>query len=370
MNVSAVSGEPESTSPELIRPVSLRLPQATAKERGRRRGAELSSLIRAAVDGYTAFFDARGIPRQTQGSAASASLESLHDWDALQHAEVLAVAQAAQVTPQELGLVVARTEVLAAAGVAEAECSTLAGLSQSGSGVGAQTWDWQVALAHLWHIQEVEPGEGTLGHVGFAEAGMLGKIGMNASGVGVMLNILANNGDRSGGVPVHAVLAAVLNRATSLDEARGIVRSAQTSASSTITIVAPDGACILEIGPQGIVELPVSGVAAHTNHFVADELQAGARELSAETRSHERLALLQQRIDGMSAAGSADELAALLCTSPSEAPVSLLPDMQKPRWERPATLVSVWMDAATRSIGLAAGSPSRISDDGWVTLTA
>lgn len=358
------------TRPELVQPVSLHLPSGTAEERGRRRGAELGSLIRAAVDGYTALFDERGIAREKQVSAAAESLAALHLWDPPQHAEVLAVAQAAQVTPNELGLVVARTEILAAAGVGEPECSTLAGLTPTGSGVGAQTWDWQLELASLWHLHEVEPGEGTLGHVGFAEAGMLGKIGMNASGVGVMLNILANDGDRSGGVPVHAVLAAVLNRATSLDEAREIVRSASTSASSTITIVARDGACITEIGPHGTVELPVSGVAAHTNHFVADGLQDGARELSAETRSHERLELLQQRIDGMWAAGAADELAALLCTSASEAPVSLLPDLQKPRWERPATLVSVRMDASTRSIEIAAGSPSRVSAEDWVTLTA
>lgn len=365
-----MADESATTRPELVRPVSLRLPPGTVEERGRRRGEELASLIRAAVDGYTALFDARGISREKQASAAAESLEALHRWDPLQHAEVLAVAQAAHVGPHELGLVVARTEVLAAAGVGEPECSTLAGLTTTGTGVGAQTWDWQLELAPLWHIHEVDPGEGTLGHVGFAEAGMLGKIGMNASGVGVMLNILANDGDRSGGVPVHAVLAAVLNRATSLDEAREIVRSASTSASSTITIVAPDGVCIVEIGPQGTVELPVSGVAAHTNHFVADELQTGARELSAETRSHERLALLQQRIDEMSAAGTADELAALLCTSPSEAPVSLLPDLQKPRWERPATLVSVRMDASSRSIGIAAGSPAKASADDWITLTA
>lgn len=365
-----MSDESARTRPELVRPVSLRLPRASAEERGRRRGDELGSLIRAAVEGYTALFDHRGIPRRTQTSAAAASLSALREWDPLQHAEVLAVAQAAEVTPAALGLVVARTEVLAAAGTGESECSTLAGLTQSGAAVGAQTWDWQVALSHLWHIHEVAAGEGTLGHVGFAEAGMLGKIGMNAAGVGVMLNILANDGDRTGGVPVHAVLAAVLNRATTLDEAREIIRSAPTSASSTITVIASDGACLLEIGPHGTVELPVSGVAAHTNHFVADDLQEGARELAGEPRSHERLALLQHRIETMPAADSADQLAALLCTSASEAPVSLLPDPQKPHWERPATLVSVRMDAAARSIGLVAGSPSLAAADSWIALTA
>jgi len=365
-----MSDESALTRPERVRPVSMSLPQATAEERGRRRGQRLGSLIRDAVDGYTALFDHRGIDRRTQATASAASLAALRDWDPLQHAEVLAVAQAAQVRPDDLGLVVARTEVLAAAGAAEPECSTLAGLTQSGAAVGAQTWDWQVALSHLWHLHEVAAGEGTLGHVGFAEAGMLGKIGMNAAGVGVMLNILAHDEDRTGGVPVHAVLAAVLNRATTLDEAREIIRSAPTSASSTITVIAADGACLLEIGPHGTVELPVSGVAAHTNHFVADDLQQGARELAGEPRSHERLALLQDRIAGMPAADSGDQLAALLCTSATEAPVSLLPDPQKPRWERPATLVSVRMDAAARTIGLVAGSPSLAAADSWITLTA
>src|SRR5699024_11265222 len=108
-----------------------------------------------AVDGYTALFDLRGIDRRTQATASAASLAALRDWDPLQHAEVLAVAQAAQVRPDDLGLVVARTEVLAAAGAAEPECSTLAGLTQSGAEIGAQTWDWQVALSHLWHLHEV-----------------------------------------------------------------------------------------------------------------------------------------------------------------------------------------------------------------------
>lgn len=358
------------TRPERIRPSTLRLSPGTAQERGQRRGEELASLIRAAVTGYTTLFDERGISREAQASAAEESLAALRGWDPLQHAEVLAVAQGAQVSARDLGLVVARTEVLAAAGVGEPECSTLAGLTATGTGVGAQTWDWQLELAELWHLHEVEPGEGTLGHVGFAEAGMLGKIGMNAAGVGVMLNILSHDGDRAGGVPVHAVLAAVLNRATGLEEAREIVRSAVTSASSTITIVAPDGVCIMEIGPHGTAELPVSAVGAHTNHFVADALQDGARELSSETRSHERLALLRQRIDKMTATGTAEELAALLCTSPAEAPVSLLPDLRKPRWERPATLVSVRMDAATRRVGIAAGSPSLTGAEDWVTLTA
>src|SRR5699024_9474985 len=182
---------------------------------------------------------------------------------------------------------------------------------------------------------------GTMGHVGFAEAGMLAKIGMNAAGVGVMLNILANDGDRSGGVPVHAVLAAVLNRATSLEEARSIITTAPTSASSTITVVAPEGASVVEIGPHGKAELPVAGIAAHTNHFIADTLQEGARELSAETKSHERLSLLEQRIDGMQGADSAAELTALLRTTGRDAPVSLIADFDKPRWKRPATLVSV-----------------------------
>lgn len=358
------------TPPEKVRPLHLRLPSGTAEQRGALRGERLRSLIHQSVRGYSGLFDELGIAKRRQTGAAAASLEALRGWDPLQHAEVVAVARAAGVTPIELMLVIARTEILAEAGRAQGECSALVALTPEGSAVGAQTWDWHLELSHLWHVNEVVSGEGTVGHVGFAEAGMLAKIGVNSAGVGVMLNILANDGDRSGGVPVHAVLAAVLNRAMSLDEARSIIGSALTSASSTITVVAPQGAFVVEIGPHGKAELPVGGIMAHTNHFVADALQEGARELSAETKSHERLSLLARRIDGMRGADSAAELTALLRTTDRDAPVSLLADFEKPRWQRPATLVSVRMDAAARSVGVAAGSPSMIGAGSWINLHA
>lgn len=356
--------------PDRIRPARVRLQSGTVEERGRARGEALKPLITQAISGYSALFDALEVPRGRQVSAAAASLEALRSWDPLQHAEVVAVARAAGVTPIDLLLVIARTEILAASNLAQGECSALVALTPEGSAVGAQTWDWHLELAHLWHINEVVSGEGTIGHVGFAEAGMLGKIGVNAAGVGVMLNILANDGDETGGVPVHALLAGVLNRAMSLDEARCIILSAPTSASSTITVVAPQGAFVMEIGPHGKVELPVDGIAAHTNHFVADSLQAGARELSAEAKSHERLELLGRRIAGMAGADSATELTALLRTTDQDPPVCLNADLAKPRWKRPATLVSVRMDAAARSIGVAAGSPSMLRTGSWISLSA
>lgn len=356
--------------PERIRPTHLCLPSGTVEERGRLRGERLRPLIHEAIRGYSGLFDELGIAERQQVGAAAASLEVLRCWDPLQHAEVVSVALAAGVTPIELMLVIARTEILAAAGQSQGECSALVALTPEGSAVGAQTWDWHLELSHLWHVNDVASGEGTVGHVGFAEAGMLAKIGVNAAGVGVMLNILANDGDRCGGVPVHAVLAAVLNRAMSLDEARSIIATAPTSASSTITVVAPQGAFVVEIGPHGKAELPVAGIAAHTNHFVADTLQKGARELSAETKSHERLSLLARRIDGMQGADSAAELTALLRTTDRDAPVSLIADFERPRWKRPATLVSVRMDAAARSVGVAAGSPSMIGAGSWISLHA
>lgn len=356
--------------PERVRPTHLRLSSGTAEQRGQLRGERLRPLIHQSVRGYSGLFDELGIPERRQIAAAAASLEALRCWDPLQHAEIVAEALAAGVTPIELMLVIARTEILAEAGKSQAECSALVALTPEGSAVGAQTWDWHLELSHLWHVNEVVSGEGTLGHAGFAEAGMLAKIGVNSAGVGVMLNILANEGDRSGGVPVHAVLAAVLNRAMSLDEARSIIASAPTSASSTITVVAPQGALLVEIGPYGKAFLPVSRIAAHTNHFVAETMQSGARELSAEAKSHERLKLLARRIDGMRGADSAAELTALLRTTDRDAPVSLIADFEGPRWKRPATLVSVRMDAAARSVGVAAGSPSMIGAGSWISLHA
>ncbi|MFP3442214.1 carcinine hydrolase/isopenicillin-N N-acyltransferase family protein, partial [Pantoea sp. SIMBA_133] len=72
----------------------------------------------------------------------------------------------------------------------------------------AQNWDWRAEqLDHLVILEIQAPGAPPLISVG--EAGMVGKIGLNAYGVGVGLNAIrsATCGE---GLPIHIALRAML----------------------------------------------------------------------------------------------------------------------------------------------------------------
>lgn len=351
--------------PHEITPIHLDIPSGDAHERGRVRGEELADLIAESCALYRELFSALEITPDAQLDAAERSLTALRAWDADQHDELSAVADAAGISLLDLGLIVARTEILTLGVRREPECSTVAEVAADGSGRGAQNWDWHTEMAGTWHLQSVAAGAGMRAHVGMTEAGMTGKIGINDAGVGTMLNILSHVDDAPGGVPIHAVLAGVLARAGSLDEALEIIASAETTSSSVITVVAREGAAMVEIGPHGRAVIPVERPTAHTNHFIHPDLLAGARELSATTKSHERLADVESRLSAATGDGC---LSDLLCTASDAAPVSKIADPSGPRWQRTGTIASVRMDAGACLVEAAAGAPHLASARSWATL--
>ena len=99
--------------------------------------------------------------------------------------------------------------------------------------------DGQVRFTGSWHLQRVDPLPGELAHAGLTECGMPGKIGLNAAGVAVHLNILRNDADDAGGVPVHAVLARVLLLV--LGAAFNAESERQTARDSTVGAERPPG---------------------------------------------------------------------------------------------------------------------------------
>ncbi|RAD53230.1 isopenicillin acyltransferase, partial [Burkholderia multivorans] len=89
-------------------------------------------------------------------------------------------------TTNEIMQVIARTEIMTLAKAAPTECSTLS-RTRPGATISAQTWDWLADFSTLWHLADVGAVPGQLRHIGMAEYGMLGKIGLSEVGVGVHL---------------------------------------------------------------------------------------------------------------------------------------------------------------------------------------
>src|SRR5699024_2254838 len=241
---------------------------------------------------------------------------------------------------------------------------------------------WSVDFSTLWHINDVGAVPGQHRHVGFAEYGMLGKIGLNEAGIGVLLNILKHRADGPGGVPVHMILARVLSEAGSLAEALEIIHSAPTSSSSIITVITAEAAVQVEIAGEAKRERRAAGggFRVHTNHFLHPDLLDGALELRPGSTSRARLRHLDEAVAGFSAgraeAGSSQagsgqagsgssgppvtigDLTKLLTTGPDEPPVCAVPGPEAAYGDRSATLVTVRIDPGRKQIDLAPGSPA------------
>ncbi|GAA1862913.1 C45 family autoproteolytic acyltransferase/hydolase [Brevibacterium marinum] len=347
--------------------------------RGVQRGHELRTGIDSAIAGYRRYFEFLTIAEADVRSAAAASHARIQEWAPEAAEEIAAVAGAAGVDVGELMEVIARTEIMTLSAGSATECSTVS-LTRPGASIAAQNWDWAADFSTLWHINDVGAVPGQLRHVGIAEYGMLGKIGLNEAGIGVLLNILKHEGDEPGGVPIHMILERVLSKATTLAEALEIIHSAPTTSSSIITVVTADEVVQVEIanarkrerraggsagssaegsaGDSGA--LGGSGYLLHTNHFLHPDLTPGGLELNPTSTSRARYVHLERRLEA--AADHVDVhtvgLLDLLTTGPGQAPVSCTPAPGAAYGDRSATLATVQVDPKRRQIDLAPGSPA------------
>ncbi|WP_350269730.1 C45 family peptidase [Brevibacterium sp. CBA3109] len=359
-----------------VRPETFTARAADHVQRGGQRGRELRTGIESAIAGYRRYFEFLSIAEADVRAAAGSSLARLEAWSPEAAEEVAAVAEGAKVPIGELMEVIARTEIMSLAPASATECSTVS-FTRPGGSLAAQNWDWAADFSTLWHINDVGAVPGQLHHVGIAEYGMLGKIGLNEAGVGVLLNILKHEGDEVGGVPIHMILERVLSTATTLDEALEVIHSAPTTSSSIITVVTADEVVQVEIANAQKRELRAgdsnsspgaesgSGFLLHTNHFLHPDLVPGSLELNATSTSQARHAHLQRRLEDYSnragASGgpeSTADLIDILTTGPGEAPVSCAPEPDAAYGDRSATLVTVQIDSKRKLIDLAPGSPA------------
>lgn len=149
----------------------------------------------------------------------------------------------------------------------------------------AQNWDWQKAQGPHLIICHVSPGElgsndetSSPSHappkfVMVTEAGIIGKIGFNAHGVGCCLNAIRARGvdPHRRALPVHLALRAVLE---SRSRADAVARLHESGLAGSAHILVADA----ETGPMGLECSPVSGIkemamdgqgrVCHTNHLL------------------------------------------------------------------------------------------------------
>jgi isopenicillin-N N-acyltransferase-like protein len=260
--------------------------QTEPAARGREFGRVHAEQLRASVAVYQRLFDrAAGAPVDLEvwGNAAAAQIEAVSP---PLLAEITGMAEGAGIPRAFLAAINARTEILAALGCTAAkECSTVVHVPAEGAPVAVQAWDWYPELAGLWLVWDIPHQDGRLTTT-VTEFGIVGKIGVNSTGLGILFNILHHGQDgQSLGAPVHVLARAVLDEARDLNQALVRLAQAPVSASSSLTLVAhsanESAAVSVELNPGGAgYALPDDdGLLVHTNHFLSSPASLHDTEL-------------------------------------------------------------------------------------------
>lgn len=355
----------------MTRPIGdvIRVDSAEAFERGRQRGQAIRAQLNAGAQVYLSLFEAVGVPSEVVRPAAKRCLAATEKWYPRLASEMNGVAEGAGIELWKVVALNARTEILREAlGSGPGECSTV--VHAGPNPVSAQTWDWHEELDDYWHLHDVRGADRR--YVGLTEYGILGKIGVNDAGVGVMLNILEHEADRAEGVPVHLVCARVLGEASTLDEAIRILRGAPVTTSSAITVITDEGAVVVELSPHGATVIePTDGMLLHTNHFLTPVLAAGEKPGLYGLDSQQRLAELRARVAVKPLPADTKALISYLVSQPGdEAQLCCRPAEGAVFGQRQATLATVTIDPTERRLSVAAGSPADYDPSRAVTLHA
>ena len=340
--------------------------EPTPAERGYALGAaerERIGMVAGVYDGLFAVTSGLG-PADVRRLGGQA-LERIAAWSPDLAAEIDGIAAGSGLQIEAVAALNARTELLAAAA---GECSTIACLgtaTSSGHALGVQTWDWHEELAGGWLVWTIEHADGRRTET-LTEAGIVGKIGMNDRGVGVLLNILGHRDDGSPlGVPVHALCRRILDEADGAVQALQILAAAEMSASSAVTVVADDEdggvACAVELSPTGpgFVTPDERGILVHTNHFLAEPGRAGDTGVRTGPDSVLRLDLARRRVAGIDA-GAIDAdvvLDAMASHRANPGAICCHPAAGAVFGDRWTTLATVVLEPALREMRVLRGGP-------------
>jgi isopenicillin-N N-acyltransferase-like protein len=237
-------------------------------------------------------------------------------------------------------------------------------VSEDGHTWFAQNWDWIGRQRAALVILKTHSAQGRA-LTTLTEAGMLAKIGMNAAGFALGLNILRSTHDGlKPGVPVHIVLRHLLG-CDSVAHARERLAHMATlgfGAASNVPCADAQGevACF-EIAPAGWAELkPENGVVIHTNHFMCAPLMGEQSPLGLALSSQPRLNTAAQHA-AQTGLGFEKLQAFLRDESDGYLSVCRKPNPALPPEGRVESVAGVLMNTYTRQIWIAPDVPSQVA---------
>ena len=380
---------------------------ASAHERGRLYGVAAQAQIRHSILTYAKLFASCGIDWAQASERARAYSEVITALDPLLIDEMQGISQGSGWHLDDILALNCRTEILppnflsddthfdeaalAANRLAglpdwepdqaldphlrDGECTAMCvqgRVSEDGHTWFAQNWDWIGRQRAALVILQTHNAQGRA-LTTLTEAGMLAKIGMNAAGFALGLNILRSTHDGlKPGVPVHIVLRHLMG-CDSVAHARerlAHMASLGFGAASNVPCADAQGevACF-EIAPAGWAELkPENGVVIHTNHFMCAPLLGEQSPLGLALSSQPRLDMAAQHA-AQTGLGFEKLQAFLRDESDGYLSVCRKPNPALPPEGRVESVAGVLMNTHTRQIWIAPDVPSQVAfqaiDTNW-----
>jgi isopenicillin-N N-acyltransferase-like protein len=330
-------------------------------ERGHEFGAVHAREVAATVSAYRRLFASLYFADVNLEAVGTLALRRIDEWAPEIGEEIRGMAAGSGLPVEHVAAINARTEIIAMLRLGPVvECSAVVALPPSGGpAVAAQNWDWYSDFADNWLEWTIPHPDGrrvcTL-----TEYGIVGKIGVNDAGLGLLFTMLHHRADGDGiGVPVHVVARRVLDQARDVGDGRAICASALTSASTSITMVAGGEAVSAELWPGGpsYAAPDADGLLVRTNHFLTDPAREGDDvpvEAPTTLIRYDTLRRLLSSVD----VTAADVVAALCDHSGG---VCSHPLAQDPADLRHGTLATVVLDLAARALVTRTGPACRMS---------
>jgi isopenicillin-N N-acyltransferase-like protein len=313
-------------------------------ERGFQHGQALADRIGRTVEFYTRIF---GKPEQELFELAGHFQKKIQAFNPAYATEIEAVAAGAGLNPLYIYALNARSEILA---LALGECTAI--YFQATRLLG-QNWDWARPLEELIVLMRIEQPNGHRITM-ITEPGIIGKIGMNSSGLGVCLNILRSN-KRLDGVPIHLVLRAVLD-ATNINDALDRAKASGQGKASNILIGDSSGHCfsVEFAGDESFTITPENNVLIHTNHYLGRDLNPDRGVFCC---SYARLRTATEKAGAITEPSIEAMKSILLDRSDKELPINrrYIPDDDL---EEMGTVCTIIMDLPNQSIHLKKGHTS------------
>lgn len=337
-----------------------------AFERGRIHGARARDRVERSLANYAQLFAFHGVSWDDALRQGAAYRDVIGEFDAALLEEIEGIAHGAGRRFGEVLALNVRTEIMPSGFLAKngaGECTAIAispPASATGATLLAQNWDWIGSQRESLILLRIHEGTAPA-CMTLTEAGMLAKIGLNAEGFGVCLNILSSifDGARPG-VPVHVLLRALLKRSSVRDAIEFASNLSFGSSSNLLCADRSGESASLELAPKGLRVVRGEGATlCHTNHFLDPEARAWQSRLVESAASEPRLDCAQRHAAARASHGIEDVKRMLRDETDGLLSVCRRPDPMLSVQARIETVASVIMELEAGVMHVAPDVPSR-----------